>query len=112
VNGAAPGTDRLDLLGYDTADADLLPGSFTPGDPQAELAFAIEGIDIDLVRISSLAFLIRGNDSNLVDELRIGTSYASVSGVPEPATISALGLGLAALGVCGRRRGTGWQPAR
>ena len=38
----------------------------------------------------------------IADELRVGTSYADVTPVPEPA--SAAALGIAALAVLGRRR--------
>ena len=101
VNSAAPDGDSLDLIGYDTADADVLPGAFDPDDANAEFAYAIAGLDIDLTRIDEIRFTIRGTDSNFIDELRIGDSYASV--VPEPTTVTLLALGLAA-GLCGSRR--------
>lgn len=101
-NAAAAGGDRLELIGYDTADADILPASFDPADPQREFAFALDGVDIDLTKISSVTFTIRGDDNNFIDELRIGDSYASVL-VPEPAPLSLLLLGL----VMADRRPTG-----
>jgi hypothetical protein len=96
VNSPAADGDRLELIGYDTADADLLPASFDPADPQAEFAFSLDGLDIDLVQITSITFTIRGDDNNFVDELRIGDSYASVA-VPEPGALAALLLGIAGL---------------
>jgi hypothetical protein len=96
LNAAAPGGDRIDLIGYDTADADVLPASFDPTDPQREFAFALEGLDIDLAKITSITFTIRGDANNFIDELRIGDRYASLL-VPEPATLSALLLGIVGL---------------
>jgi hypothetical protein len=95
LNGAAAGGDRLDLIGYDTADADLLPASFDPSDPNREFAFALDDRDIDFGRITSIAFAIRGDDNNFIDELRIGSSYGSV--IPEPGSGALLLLGLAGL---------------
>ena len=56
----------------------------------------LDGLDIDLVQITSITFTIRGDDNNFVDELRIGDSYASVA-VPEPGALAALLLGIAGL---------------
>jgi hypothetical protein len=95
VNAAAAGSDRLDLLVYDIADADAPAAAFDPADPAAELAFALTDLTIDLAKISSLVFTIRGDDNNFIDELRIGSSYAAV--VPEPGAVALLGLGGAAL---------------
>lgn len=103
VNGAAPGGDRLDLVGYDVADADVLPSAFDPADPQAEFAFSLADLDVDLARISSIAFAIRGDANNAIDELRIGDTYRSVV-VPEPGTLAALVPGLAALAAVRRHR--------
>lgn len=96
VNAAAAGADRLDLLVYDTADADAPAAVFDPADPAAEHTFALEGLTIDLAKISSLVFTIRGDDNNFIDELRIGSSYAAVV-VPEPGAAALLGLGALAL---------------
>jgi hypothetical protein len=82
INSAAAGGDRLDLIGYDTADADILPLSFTPSDPNAEFAYALADRDINFSKITSVTFTIRGNDNNFIDELRIGTTYTAV--IPEP----------------------------
>jgi hypothetical protein len=83
INSAAAGGDRLDLIGYHTADADKLPLSFNPSDPNAEFAYALADRDINFTKITSVTFTIRGNDNNFIDELRIGTTYIAV--IPEPA---------------------------
>jgi hypothetical protein len=83
VNSAAAAGDRLDLVGYDTADADLLPLSFNPSDPNAEFAYALTNRDINFEKISSITFTIRGDGNNFIDELRIGPTYNAV--IPEPA---------------------------
>lgn len=105
LNSAAPGGDVLDLLSYDTADAVALPSFFDPADPNAGNAYHVSGVDIDLARITSLTFTIRGLDNNFIDELRIGTRYGSV--IPEPATAALLALGLATLGAMRRSRTRG-----
>jgi hypothetical protein len=115
VNSAAPDGDTLDLIVYDTSAATVLPTSFDPTDPNAAFAFELAGLDIDLARITSIAFTIRGADNNFIDELRIGTTYADV--VPEPAAAALLGLGLSGLGLHGRARrerisGRGTAPPR
>jgi hypothetical protein len=83
INSAAAAGDRLDLIGYDTADADVLPLSFSPSDPNAEFAYALTNLEINFEKISSLTFAIRGDGNNFIDELRIGPTYAAV--IPEPA---------------------------
>jgi hypothetical protein len=102
-NGAVAGSDTLDLLVYDTADAESIPASFDPLDPNAEHAFSIDGLDIDMAAIRSITFTIRGDANNFIDELRIGDSYGSV--VPEPAAATLLLTGLLGLAAHGRRRG-------
>ena len=83
LNSAAAGGDRLDLVGYDTADAITLPASFDPGDPSAQFAYELAGLDIDFAKITSITFRIRANDNNFIDELRIGRTYGDVL-IPEP----------------------------
>ena len=102
VNAAATDADSVDLIGYDTAGATTLPASFDPSDPNAAFAFAISGLDIDLVRISEITFTIRGLDDNVIDELRIGSTYGSV--VPEPGTGVLVLLGLVGIGATARSR--------
>jgi hypothetical protein len=102
LNSAAPSGDVLELVGYDTADADLLPGSFDPADPNAEFSYATPGGDIDIAGFSSVTFTIRGSANNFIDELRVGTRYADV--VPEPTTGSLLAAGLIGLGMASSRR--------
>jgi hypothetical protein len=103
LNAAAPGADRLDLLAYDTADADALPPVFDPGDPGVDLAIALSNLDVDFARISSLTFTIRGNDNNYIDELRIGSNYGAV--VPEPSTGALLLVGVLGLAARAHRAG-------
>jgi hypothetical protein len=105
VNSAAADGDRLDLLVYDTEDADPLTG-FDLLDPGAEFVFSLEDLDVDLVRIDQITFEIRGTNNNFIDELRVGTTYADV--VPEPASAVLLVGGLCALASVRRR--AAWAP--
>jgi hypothetical protein len=82
VNSAAAGGDRLDLIGYDTADAIKLPANFDPADANALFAYDLAGLDIDFETITSVTFQIRADDNNFIDELRIGRTYGDV--IPEP----------------------------
>ena len=103
-NSAVAGKDRLELLGYDTAASHALPVEFQPADPNAVLYQELADADIDLARISSLRFEIRGSDNNYIDELRIGSTLADVAPVPEPQTWLMMLCGLAAGAVATRRR--------
>jgi hypothetical protein len=94
TNAATPGSDRLDLIGYDTADAIALPPFFDPTDANAQFAYALAGVDIDMAKISAVTFSIRGTANNFIDELRIGETYAVVA-VPEPHAWVLLLVGLA-----------------
>jgi hypothetical protein len=106
LNASVLDGDRLDLLVYDTIDAESLAAGFDLSDPAAELAISLSGLDVDFTRIDSLTFTIRGQNDNFIDELRIGTSYADV--VPEPGTALLLATGLCGLASAGsRRRRTG-----
>jgi hypothetical protein len=96
-NSALASGDRLELLGYDTAANHALPGAFDPNDPNTVLYQELDGIDIDLERISSLRFAIRGDDNNFIDELRIGSTLADVAPVPEPRTWLLVLCGIAAV---------------
>jgi hypothetical protein len=102
LSSAAAVGDVVELIGYDTADADTLASSFDPGDPNAEFYFALTGLDADFAKITSVNFTIRGDDNNLIDELRIGTSYGSV--IPEPGVGALLLLGFGGLGAFARAR--------
>jgi hypothetical protein len=101
TNGAAAGTDAIELVGYDTADAVALPAGFSPGDANAHLSYALSGVTIDLAKVSAVSFTIRGTANNFIDELRVGTTYAAI--VPEPAAAPLI-LGLAGAGILARPR--------
>lgn len=102
LNSASAQGDVLELVGYDTADVDVLPASYDPSDPNAKFSFALADVDIDLTAITSISFTIRGTANNFIDELRIGTSYGAV--VPEPATAPLLLAGLVGLRLASARR--------
>jgi hypothetical protein len=100
TNSATANADVVELIGYDIADADILPAAFNPADPNAEFSYSIGSLNIDLAKISEITFTIRGDANNFIDELRIGSTYAAI--VPEPGTIGILLIGLAGLAVASR----------
>jgi PEP-CTERM motif len=113
MNNAA-GDDALELVGYDTALPQSIAADFNLADPNAQFAYSLAR-EIDLAKISSIGFAIRGDSNNFIDELRIGASYddvvsaAPATAVPEPATGVLLLAGLAGIGLgrAARRRGRG-----
>lgn len=68
-NSALAAGDSLDLIVYDTADADALSNTFDPFDASAELALSISGLDIDFELLTAIRFNLRGTDDNFIDEL-------------------------------------------
>lgn len=100
-NSATPGGDTLELVGYDTAVAQAISPTFDRADANAQFAYLLDGLDIDLAQITQIEFTIRGTSNNFIDELRIGESYADVA-VPEPVALVVLGVGFVAVAV---RRG-------
>jgi hypothetical protein len=94
INAAAADGDQLQLIGYSTAEAHVLPAAFDPADPQAEFSYGHDGLDIDMTAVTSITFTIRGDGNNFIDELRVGTAYADIV-VPEPAAIAVIWPGLA-----------------
>ncbi len=60
---------------------------------------AATGADITLGQVASFVLFDRSTaqPSGVIDELRIGTSWADVTGVPEPTTTALAGLGILAL---------------
>ena len=102
-NSASPGADVLELVGYDIATTVEIPGGFDVSDPGAAFGFTLDGLDIDLERITTLQLEIRGTNNNFLDEVRLGNTYADVA-IPEPAMPTMLAVAIA--GAClGRRRG-------
>lgn len=108
-NGSAPGGDSLSLIGYDTSYDTTLPDFFDPFGIDRDFSIVLADFDIDMERITSLEFTIRGSGDNFIDELRIGSTYESVV-VPEPGT--GLLLGVALLGLAIRRRTPPGRPGR
>jgi hypothetical protein len=102
VNGAAPGGDSLELVGYDTSKSVAVSPTFDIADPNAEFGFSLTGVDIDFTRISSLRFEVRGTDNNFLDEVRI--SYAYPAAVPEPAGVLLVMVGAVVIAARGRFR--------
>jgi hypothetical protein len=100
TNSATANADLVELIGYDIADADILPAAFNPADPNAEFSYSIGNLNINLAKISEITFTIRGDANNFIDELRIGSTYAAI--VPEPGTIGILLIGLAGLAIARR----------
>jgi len=96
------GDDSIELLIYDAA-VDVVPAS----EPNAFLD-TLSGIEIGTPSIGSICVQINGDAR--FDELMVGTTWESVIGVPEPATLSLIGLGFWLLAIPRRRRkqaGTG-----
>jgi hypothetical protein len=100
--GATAGTDSADLYVFDGGAGDAIPAaqpgtSIVHGSYTAEINASVDNI---------VSFFLRDNGvaaTTQIDDLRIGTSWADVTGaVPEPTTVSLAGLG--ALGMLLRRR--------
>lgn len=85
-NSETANGDLLELIGYDVEDSVVLPTGFDPTDPNAEFTYGLSDLDIDFAKITAITFLIRGTMNNFIDELRIGSTYASVI-IPEPGTL-------------------------
>ena len=74
-------------------------GTFSDTTEPAPTLTAPTGADITLGQVASFDLFDRvaSQPSGTIDELRIGTSWADVTGVPEPTTAVLTGLGLLAL---------------
>lgn len=104
INGALPQSDSVELVGYDTAQQHALPVSFEAIDPNRAFLYRLDGLDIDLTRVSTVSFAIRGTDNNHIDEFRLGSAYADVALVPEPGVWLLMLLGIAGVVTTARRR--------
>jgi hypothetical protein len=95
--------------------ADFSPGldSFrlyvnpTPGAPEPTFASAVENA-LDLGPVTGIVLYSTGAHS--IDEIRWGETYADVTPVPEPGTLSLAAIGLAALCFAGVRRSNSRPP--
>jgi hypothetical protein len=104
VNNSAAGGDALELLGYDTAEAITIGSTFDFADPNAQFAFELSGLDINLGKISTLRFEVRGQNNNFLDEVRISRTFgAGTAVIPEPAGAVLILLGLFSGGALLRR---------
>lgn len=95
----------FDSVNGDSASLFLNP---TPGNPVPAASLTVTaGANLTLGTPAGIkSFFVRNNsvepDALLIDELRIGTTWADVTPVPEPAVAAVAGIGLLAL--VGRRR--------
>jgi hypothetical protein len=79
------------------------PSTFNGTEPAATLVDNSTGTGTDIGVFSMI--LRQGPAPHMtIDELRVGTSWADVTPVPEPGTLTLLGTGLAAAAGCRRRR--------
>jgi len=94
---AKSGSGNFDIFDlWVNPDAD----DFATPDVTATNAGTISQFNMIGIRSANLG----GSDTVTIDELVLGTTWADVMAVPEPATLSLLGLGLVGLGWARRRR--------
>jgi PEP-CTERM motif len=79
----------------------------TPGAPESTFASATEN-SLDLGAVTGIVLYSTGAHS--LDEIRWGETYADVTPIPEPATLSLAGIGLAVLCYAGVRRANSRPP--
>lgn len=95
VNDPTVGGDSLELLGYDTAVAITIGPSFDFADPNAQFAYALTGLDINFVKMTSLRVEVRGQNDNFLDEVRVSRTFGAAA-VPEPGGALLMVIGLVA----------------
>ncbi len=87
----AAGTDTLSIYANPLLATE-------PGAPTGQVSAS----DLSFDRISNSTF--GGGAPQAVDEIRVGTTYASVTTVPEPSTMALLSMAAGAVATAGRRR--------
>lgn len=105
---AAPWSDTVTLTGGGTVHGGLFDGSVYQN--KEEFHFYVVGKQV--VNISDKLYLIKDagisvastQDGTIDGDATSGTGSGTITGVPEPSTLTLLGIGLSLVGYVGRRR--------